>query len=240
MLHEKRLMHMVVLMCLTVAASFAWETWPTEYDMIAHGGEFFAIAISTLAGSRCAFDTSCNDCAAFVSVHQIFYVAFIVYTLVRVQVAQLLCYCVLYVSSTTVVYGIVEDVVCPAVTTTQTSLTRTSTTSALESAAAAGTVAVAEDAWRRVSLSAGRLARAGCQAGWLDDRDVNARVGEAVDANAAWRAAAGVLAEAARARRRRATRWQLMPCRSRERGGAGVRRLLQGVGSRRRLDGFYG
>ena len=47
--------------------------------------------------------------------------------------------------------------------------------------------------------------------------------------------AAGVLAEAARARRRRATRWQLMPCRSRERGGAGVRRLLQGVGSRRRL-----
>jgi hypothetical protein len=108
----------------------------------------------------------------------------------------------------------------------------------LESAAAAGTVAVAEDAWRRVSLSAGRLARAGCQAGWL--RDANARVGEAVDANAAWRAAAGVLAEAARARRRRATRWQLMPCRSRERGGGWVRRLLQGVGSRRRLDGFYG
>ena len=67
-------------------------------------------------------------------------------------------------------------------------------------------------------------------------RDANARVGEAVDANAAWRAAAGVLAEAARARRRRATRWQLMPCRSRERGGAWVRRLLQGVGSRRRLD----
>lgn len=129
MLHEKRLMHMVVLMCLTVAASFAWETWPAEYDMIAHGGEFFAIAVSALAGSRCAFDTSCNDCAAFVSVQQIFYVAFIVYTLVRVQVAQLLCYCVLYVSSTTVVYGIVEDAVCPAVTTTQTSLTRTSTTS---------------------------------------------------------------------------------------------------------------
>ena len=103
----------------------------------------------------------------------------------------------------------------------------------MESAAAAGTVAVAEDAWRRVSLSAGRLARAGCQAGWL--RDANARVGEAVDANAAWRAAAGVLAEAARARRRRATRWQLMPCHSRERGGAGVRRLLQGIGSRRRL-----
>ena len=99
-----------------------------------------------------------------------------------------------------------------------------------------GTVAVAEDAWRRVSLSAGRLARAGCQAGWLDGRDANARVGEAVDANAAWRAAAGVLAEAARARRRRATRWQLMPCRSRERGGAWVRRLLQGVGSRRRLE----
>ena len=80
-----------------------------------------------------------------------------------------------------------------------------------------GFVAVAEDAWRRVR-SAARLA--GCQAGWRWAREATARSGEVCGVNTKWRPA-GVAAEAARARRRRATRWQLMPCGSGRGSGRG-------------------